>query len=262
MQPSLFISHGAPDVAITPSPVRDFLINFGKEHPRPDAIIIASAHYETLAPEIGAAAEPATIYDFGGFQPELYEMRYRTEGDPELAERVRGVFASEGIEASLNPQRGLDHGIWTPLILAYPDGEVPVVPVSVQPNEDASHHYRLGRALEKFRAENMLVVGSGHITHNLRAMFHAMRGGGVDPQTAAAIDAFTGWIGDRLKAGDRQGLLNWQEDAPFALENHPTAEHFMPLFVAYGAGGENPKAELIHSSKLYGAFNSDFWLFH
>lgn len=261
MQPALFISHGAPDLAITPSGVRDFLVRFGKENPQPDAIIIVSAHYETRTPKIGAAAQPATLHDFGGFQPELYRMTYPATGAPQLAQQVLEAFKAHGISASLDFERGLDHGIWTPLILAFPEGDVPVVPVSVQPEEDAEHHYRLGRALAPFRAQNVLVAGSGHITHNLRAMFRAMRGGGTDPETEMAIDAFTRWVGERLLAGDREGLLRWREDAPFALENHPTPEHFLPLFSAYGAGGEKPDAELIHSSKLHGAFNSDFWMF-
>ncbi|MCB1386736.1 MAG: dioxygenase [Nitratireductor sp.] len=264
-QPALFISHGAPDIAVRPSPVRDYLVQFGKDHPRPDAIIIASAHYETLRPEVGGAAHPETIYDFGGFAPELYEMKYRAPGAPELAAEVASAFREAGLEARVNPAAGFDHGIWTPLILAFPQADIPVVPVSVQPDEDAAHHYRLGRALAPFRDRNILVVGSGHITHNLRAMFQAIRGGAVDRATETAIDGFIGWINGKLAEGDVASLLKWMEEAPHALANHPTPEHFMPFFVALGAGDVKGSgavtAELAHSSKMFGAFNSDFWLF-
>ena len=193
-QPSLFISHGAPDIVISPSQVRSFLIDLGKEtgaRRKPEAIVIASAHHETQALEVVSDPHPGMIYDFGGFAPELYEMRYPAPGDTALAGKVAGLLKKAGIKNSLNTHRGYDHGSWTPLMLMFPDADIPIVQLSIQPHRDAAHHYAVGRALSGLGDENILVIGSGHITHNLRAVFGAMRGGIIDQAKAEKTDRFT-----------------------------------------------------------------------
>jgi 4,5-DOPA dioxygenase extradiol len=201
------------------------------------------------------------IYDFGGFSAELYEMKYPAPGNADLAGEVSTLLNEAGISNTCNNKRGYDHGTWTPLKLMFPDADIPVVQLSIQPQLNASHHFKVGMALNSLREKNILFVGSGHITHNLRAVFGAMRGGVVDKEMARKTDEFTDWIADKLTSGEMEALLDWQKSAPYAIENHPTPEHFFPLFTAMGAGGKNPRAERLHTSRQYGMFVSDIWQF-
>lgn len=261
--PSIFVSHGGPNVVIEPSEAHDYLATLGTTLPRPKAIVIVSAHFETDGPVVVSDPRPAMIYDFGGFAPELYEMVYPAPGEPALAGRVARLLAEAGLEPRVAPERGYDHGTWNTLILAYPEADIPVVQLSVDPRRDARYHYALGKALAPLREEGVLLIGSGHITHNLRAIFGAMRHGqSLDPELPGKIEAFTEWFADRFAAGDTEAILDWKDKAPFVAENHPTDEHLMPLFFAYGAGGEKPEAERAHHSRQFGFFAWDSWLFH
>jgi len=230
--PTLFISHGAPTLAIVDSPARRFLAGLAAELPRPRAILVASAHFLAARPVLSAAAAPETIHDFGGFGPELEAMRYPAPGDPALAERAAGLLAAAGLPAALHPSRGLDHGAWVPLAVMYPAADIPVVSLAVQPRADAAHHWRLGAALAPLRAEGVLVVGSGAVTHNLEAFFSRR---GTEP-APPWVGAFADWLAAAVTAGDAAALLDWAARAPHAAENHPTTEHLLPLFVAAGAG--------------------------
>lgn len=263
--PSLFISHGGPNIVIDPMPARDHLADLESIVGRPEAIVIVSAHFETDGVVVSGDPEPETVYDFGGFAPELYQMTYPARGNPELAARVCDLLAGEGLDARLAPRHGLDHGVWTPLMLAFPDAGIPVIPVSIDPRRDASWHMKIGRALAPLRRESVLVIGSGHITHNLGAFFATMRGAKAPEGMVEAVDAFTGWIGEALEAGDEVRLAQWAELAPHAKVNHPTDEHLMPLFAAWAAGtgpnGELPVARRVHRSVQNGFFAYESWLF-
>lgn len=258
---SLFLSHGGPNIVTDDSAARDFLKSLPAVIGRPKAIVIASAHFEEKGAAVVSDPAPEMIYDFGGFAPELYEMVYPAPGDPALAEKVASKLESAGIAARLIGKRGYDHGVWTPLLLAFPDADIPVVQLSIDPERDAEYHYRLGEAVAALAEEGVLIIGSGHITHNLAAVFGAMRGGARDPGAAEKVEAFTGWLAEKLMARDTAALLDWREAAPFAKENHPSAEHLMPLFFAYGAGGAASRPERIHASRQYGFFAFDAWLF-
>jgi 4,5-DOPA dioxygenase extradiol len=260
--PSIFISHGGPNVVTDPSQARDFLEHLSEFTGRPKAIVIVSAHFETSGPVVVTDPAPGMIYDFGGFAPELYEMVYPAPGNPELAGEVAGLLAGAGFNPRIAPERGYDHGTWTTMKLAFPEADIPIVQLSIDPSRDARYHYALGQALAPLREKEILLVGSGHITHNLREVFGLMRFGKAgDPQMAAKVEAFTGWFAEKFAEGDREAILNWTSKAPFVRENHPTDEHLMPLFFAYGAGGENPSAERIHASTQYGSFAWDSWKF-
>ena len=262
--PTLFISHGGPNIITDPSEARDYLEHLSQHVGKPKAIVNASAHFE-VGDVAAVVADPAPgmIYDFGGFAPELYQMVYPAPGEPELAERVATMLAEAGIRAGLVEKRGYDHGTWTAMKLAFPDADIPIVQVSIDPNRDAAYHYALGRALAPLREEGILVIGSGHITHNLRAVFGAMRGGmAPDPAMTEAVSAFTEWFASTFEKGDRDAILHWHDKAPHADENHPTDEHLMPLFFAYGAAGDDAKAERAHASRQYGFFAFDSWKFH
>lgn len=260
-QPSIFISHGAPTIVLEESLARNAISDLAQTVRKPDAILAFSAHYETETVEIVEDPAPGSMYDFGRFDDRLFEMKYPAPGSPQLAEKAKGLLDQHRIECRLISKRSFDHGIWTPLMLAFPEADIPVVQVSVQPQMNAEHHFRLGRAVESLRDENILIIGSGHITHNLHAVFDVMRGRDIDPGLEEKVSSFTNWMKIKLTNKDEASLLNWEEEAPEALFNHPSPEHLMPLYCAYGAGGENTKAALLHRSTQLGYLTSDIWRF-
>jgi 4,5-DOPA dioxygenase extradiol len=240
--PTLFLSHGSPMQAIEPGIAGRAWQALGHELPRPAAIVIASAHWETSLPMLTGAEKPQTIHDFGGFPRTLYEIRYPAPGAPAVAARALALLKDAGITAGIDGSRGLDHGAWVPLRWMYPQADVPVVQVAVQPDRGTAHHLAVGRALAPLRDEGVLVIGSGHTTHNLREFFVDRRGGG-DPAPYAR--AFADWVSTRLSSGDTDALLAYRTQAPEAVRAHPTDEHFLPLFIAYGAAGEHPRVETL-----------------
>lgn len=238
-QPALFLSHGSPMQAVDPGAAGRMWQALGRDLAPPAAVLIASAHWETDAPAVTGAAHPQTIHDFGGFPRELYEIRYPAPGDPALAQRAVARLGDAGIPASVDAVRGLDHGAWVPLRWMFPDAQVPVVQLAVQPHLGPAHHLALGRALASLRDENVLVIGSGHTTHNLRDFFTERHGPAGAPTPYAA--EFASWVGARLRAHDAASLVDYRQRAPHAVRAHPTDEHFLPLFVALGAGGDAPR---------------------
>lgn len=264
--PTLFISHGSPDTAIADTAAAAFLKRLADDLPRPRAIVVASAHFEaTGAAGVTVDARPETIHDFGGFARELYEMQYPAPGDPALAERIVGLIEDAGLTARSVANRGFDHGTWVPLALIYPDADIPVVQVSVDPDRDAAYHLKLGEALAPLAEDGILVIGSGSFTHNLGEAFKALRAGQRDVAVPEWVSDFAYWMDDRIRAGDHEALSAWEEKAPHALKNHPTPEHLMPLFVAAGASRQTGKpwrAEAIHSSSEFGALAMDAYAFH
>lgn len=259
MLPTLFISHGSPTVAIDDSPARRFLAGLGAALPRPKAIVVASAHFTTEVPVVVTDPKPEMIYDFGGFARALFEIVYPAPGEPEVAMAVAERLAAAGLKPMVAPKRGYDHGTWVPLHLMYPDADIPVVQVSVQPHRDPAHHLAVGRALAGLAAEDVLVVGSGAITHNLNEVFDRRRGGLKPlegPMEPWAVD-FAGWFADRIGAGDVAALLDYRRRAPAAERNHPHDDHLLPLYVPLGAAGEGARPERLHTSGQFGSLMMD-----
>jgi len=252
--PTIFVSHGAPTLPLTQAPARDFLAGYGASLGRPSAIIVVSAHWETGAPTFDSAPSPATIHDFYGFPRALYEMRYKAPGDPALAERGAALLGAAGMTARLEP-RGLDHGAWVPLMLMYPAADVPVVQLSLQSHLDAAHQLRVGAALRPLREEGVLVMGSGSTTHNLGEL----RGGGIDAPSPPWVAAFADWLADAVAEGRTEDLLDYRRRAPHAARNHPSEEHFLPIFTAIGAAGLGVKGRRVHQSATYGALAMDMY---
>jgi len=255
--PSLYISHGSPMTALQPGLVRERLASLAAELPRPQAIVIATAHWLSARPQVGGAAQPETVHDFFGFPPPLYEIRYPAPGAPELAGRVLQRLQQEGLDPALDPQHGLDHGVWVPLRLLYPGADIPVVPISIQPERDPAHHLAIGHALAPLRDEGVLVIGSGSITHNLGDL----RMGYGAEREAPYVRPFIAWIEQRLAAGDVEALLDYRRQAPFAQRAHPTDEHLLPLFVALGAAGAQPRAQRIDAGIDHGILAMDIYRF-
>jgi 4,5-DOPA dioxygenase extradiol len=234
-RPAVFVSHGAPTLAIEQNDTVEFLKRFGEELGRPEAILCVSAHWNTEAPEVSGAETPETIHDFGGFPAELYRMRYPAPGAPNLAGRVCDLLDGAGLPCTISPRRGLDHGAWVPLKLIYPEAEVPVTQLSVQPEMGTAHHFRLGRALAPLRDEGVLIIATGSATHNLSLIGR----GEVPPEWAKEFDE---WLYRKITDGALEELLDYRRLAPHATVAHPTEEHLLPLFVALGAGSEGPRA--------------------
>ncbi|MEI7712485.1 MAG: class III extradiol ring-cleavage dioxygenase [Rhodospirillales bacterium] len=250
MLPSLFISHGSPMLPLRDQPARDFLRGLGAQLDRPKAILVASAHWDTERPEINAVETNDTIHDFYGFPPPLYALRYPAPGDAGLAAEIAG-----SIGATLDRTRGLDHGAWVPLLLMYPDHDIPVMQISLQSYLGTEHHLLLGKSLAALRTQGVLVIGSGGLTHNLRRQ----RAPDENSPAAPDVDAFADWMHDALTDNRTDDLLDYRRRAPNAVTQHPTDEHLLPLFVAMGAGGD--KATRLHASTSYGVLRMDTYAF-
>jgi len=259
--PAVFISHGAPDLPLRPSPARDFLRGLGQQIETPTAILVISAHWETTTPQVSAAALPATIYDFTGFSSELYQLTYPAPGAPQLAQRVNTLLTEAGFARAVVPNRGLDHGAWNPLLLIYPDADIRVTQLSIQPHQDAAYHVRLGQAIAPLRDEGGLILASGSITHNLREIGRYA----ADITPPAWVSDFVEWLTAQVAAGDTDALINYRQLAPFADRNHPSPEHLLPFFVALGASGSATTGSQLHASYTYGilsmaAFSFPAWV--
>ena len=249
----LFISHGAPDVLTVPSPAHDALKALGLA-PQTRAVLVVSAHWETEAPvRVQSGATPDTIHDFRGFGPVLERTIYAAPGSPSLAAITLDLLREAGIEAEAERHRGRDHGAWVPLALMRPEADIPVFQVSLPASDTAA--IALGRALAPLADRGVQIIGSGSLTHSLRASLAAAEAAAPHP----GAQAFRDWIVPKIASGDVEALTGWQ-DAPLAGFNHPTPEHFRPLLVAMAAAGL-PTAELIHTSWSRSALAMDIWRF-
>ncbi len=256
--PSLFISHGSPMLAIEDSPAHRFLLELGKRLPRPRAIIVVSAHWESLAGVVvSLAAHPETIHDFGGFPAALYALQYPAPGAPEVASRAAGLLEAAGFAVKRSASRGLDHGAWVPLSLIYPEADIPTTQVSLPHGASPAEHERMGRALGILREEGVLIIGSGSLTHNLQEF----SGGPIDAAVPSWVSSFAEWMDLRLRTGQRESLLEYRAQAPFAARNHPSEEHLSPLFVALGAAGDGARAQRWHASYQYRVLAMDMFAF-
>lgn len=249
--PSVFVSHGAPTMLLHAGPTQAFFAQLGATLPRPRAVLCVSAHWETGAPRITGNAAPATIHDFYGFPEALYQIRYPAAGDPELATKVAALLREAGLPAEIDSERGLDHGAWVPLRFMYPQADVPVIQLSLQSRLAPQHHLDVGQALRSLRTQGVLILGSGGATHDLSGFRrHTLDA----PATDYAL-AFDRWLQDAVSAHKTEALLNYVRDAPQASRNHPTPEHFLPLFVPLGAAGEGARGRQLHSGFTYGALS-------
>ncbi len=255
--PTLFLSHGSPMHAVEPGDAGRAWTAVAHALPRPRAVLIASAHWETSVPMLTGNAKPQTIHDFGGFPDELFRLQYDAPGDPALAARAVALLKSAGITAGIDGCRGRDHGAWVPLRWMYPDAELPVVELAIQPEFGAAHHLRVGRALSSLADDSVLIIGSGHTTHNLRDWMSNPR----RHEPLRYAQAFAAWLHDHLVAHDVESLVAYRELAPEAARAHPSEEHFLPLFVALGAAGDGAEVERFVDGFEAGALAMDSYRF-
>jgi 4,5-DOPA dioxygenase extradiol len=248
--PILFVSHGSPMLPFEDIEARDFLLKLGTALPRPRAILCVSAHWEAPRACLTAASQPATIHDFYGFPPELYQLHYPAPGDPRLAEQAAGLIRAAGLEAELDQSRGLDHGAWNPLLLLYPQHDIPVVQLSLLSAGSTADHVALGKAIAGLREDGVLILASGGAVHNLRQINWQ---GGPAPAWAQGFDD---WLHERLVAGDIRPLVNYRQEAPGGALAHPSEDHLLPLFVALGAASTiDAKATALHRSFAHGSLS-------
>ncbi|HUQ60454.1 class III extradiol ring-cleavage dioxygenase [Lentzea sp.] len=228
--PVLYLSHGAPPLADDETWTRE-LRDWSATLPRPEAVLMVSAHWEEAPTTIGATTTVPLVYDFWGFPQRYYQVTYEAPGAPGLADDVRKLL---GGHVEQDETRGLDHGAYVPLKEMFPDEDVPVLQMSL-PTLDPRKLHEVGRKLAPLRDKNVLIVGSGFMTHNLSCVnFPA----GPDYEPPSWSKEFDDWAHRRLADGDVDALLDFQHKAPAAGIAHPRTEHFAPLFVALGAASD------------------------
>ncbi len=260
----LFLSHGSPMTALEPGAAGAFLAGLGaridQAAQRPRAIVAISAHTLTREPVLLAAARHETVHDFYGFPDALYRLRYDSAGAPALALRAAELVGDAGLPVHVLDKGGIDHGIWSPLRFAYPQADIPILPLAFPPDWTPKRLFALGESLAPLADDGVLILGSGSITHNLRLVFGSTR----PPLDAPEIDAcaqFRRWFAERGAAADWNALLDYRARAPQAELMHPTDEHLLPFYVAAGAGGATAPALRLHDSVTYGCLGMDAYAF-
>ena len=258
LAPSLFISHGSPMFAVQPGRLGAQLNRVGQTLRGLNAILVVSPHWQTSSSHSGptlrvsAVLEPQTIHDFFGFPPILYDLQYAASGSPEIAARVVTVLANAGFSVELDAKQGLDHGVWVPLMHLLPDAQVPVICVSLPLDATPKMAFEIGQAVASLREGGIAILGSGSMTHNLSEFR-----GAQSLEASPYVTAFTQWVRSKVSVRDTARLLEYREQAPSAVRAHPTEEHFLPLFVAYGASGESDSFEVLETEVRHGMLSME-----
>jgi 4,5-DOPA dioxygenase extradiol len=251
--PVLYLSHGAPPLA-DDSVWTGQLSQWGRNLPKPSSILVVSAHWEAAPVTVGATEQVPLTYDFWGFPERYYQVQYNAPGAPDLAARVAALVAKPGQPIHQDPNRGLDHGAYVPLVEMYPDADVPVLQVSM-PTLDPTQLFELGRELAPLRDEGVLIIGSGFTTHNLREA----RFGDTSGSAAGWSREFDDWARETVESGDVDAVLDFEHRAPAARIAHPRSDHFAPLFVSLGATADaGVKADSVVDGFWYGLAKRSF----
>jgi 4,5-DOPA dioxygenase extradiol len=244
--PVLFVAHGNPLMLDLPHRMQQ-LTSWGQALPRPNGVVVISAHWQSHPVTLGASSPTPLIYDFYGFPNQYYQRQYSTPPATQLAARMRQLLQSNVAPYQEQPERGFDHGVWVPLIGFYPEADIPVLQLSL-PSEDPQTLLELGKVLAPLRDEGILILTSGYLTHNLRQWTED----GVIAPWAAEFDT---WIASRLLEGDRQSLIQYQQLAPGVRQSVPTPEHLVPLFVAMGASTDADGVSFPITGFEFGSFS-------
>lgn len=254
LAPVLYIPHGGGPMPLLGEPSHQRLVDFLRQIPAslptPEAIVVISAHWEAEQPTVTGGERPDLLYDYSGFPPESYRIQYPAPGAPDLAGRLHALLAAAGLRPQGDARRGFDHGLFVPLMLMYPQAEIPCVQLSLLASLDPGAHLAMGKALAPLRRERVLIVGSGFSFHNMRAFF-ASPHGAPDQRN----EAFQQWLIETctarsLSPGEReQRLADW-ENAPHARYCHPREEHLLPLHVCYGMA--QTQARLVFDDQVLG----------
>ena len=245
--PALFVSHGAPLFAVDAGSTGPALTQWGEalraQHPGLRGVVVMSPHWMARSVQVMTGPQPATWHDFGGVPPAL-------------AQQVLGLLQAAGVAAQGDAARPFDHGAWVPLMHLFPQADLPVVQVALPVGAGPAEVYALGAALRSLRDDGVLVVGSGSMTHNLSEFF----GGAREP--APYVLEFSRWIEAALARGDMKALLNYRSQAPHAHRAHPTEDHFLPIFFALGAAGDDLQARYLSREVMYSMLSMDAFALH
>lgn len=250
----VYFSHGAGPLPLIGDPahrmMNEFMTSLPEKLHKPDAIVVISAHWEEKVPTLLGAKSPKMLYDYYGFPQETYEISYPAPGNPELAKEIENLLKAQGIKAAIDTERGFDHGLFIPLMMIYPDADIPAIQLSLTNGLDPLSHIKLGRALKELLSKNILVIGSGFSFHNMMAFNLGSTEEIDDPQN----NAFQEWLIDVCTAEmdcslREEKLINWQT-APGAQYCHPREEHLLPLHLCTAMTGK--KAELIFDDFIAG----------
>ena len=251
---TLFISHGAPNLVIDPGKTGALLKDLGETLPRPRAILVVSAHWDTMEARVSSVAHPQTIHDFIGFPEDMYTMHYTAPGSPELSQMVIDAFGFARMNIQQDKYRGLDHGAWVPLMLMYPSADIPVTQLSIQGKMTPADHYKMGQAISLLQDYGIMILCSGAITHNLKHLFRVQR----KTSSLEYVTEFSNWVGERILDHDIEALLNYRKLSINGVKAHPHEDHILPLFVALGAGrGEAKRYQPEHT---YGVLAMDAYI--
>jgi aromatic ring-opening dioxygenase catalytic subunit (LigB family) len=209
----------------------------GRLRPRTKALLVVSAHWEERKPTVHFGPKPGMLYDYYGFPEHTYSLSWPAPGDPGLAARTEGLLNAAGFQSGRETERGYDHGTFVPMMVAFPEANIPVTQLSLVAGLDPATHFDIGRALEPLRDEGVLIIGSGMSYHNMGGFMSS------DQRVSSASKQFDDWLARTVSLEDpeerRRVLLDWRK-APAALECHPRSEHLVPLFLVAGAGGADP----------------------
>ena len=253
--PALFVSHGAPLFAMEAGSTGPALARWGqtlrKNFASLRGVVVMSPHWMAPTPRVMTSAQPATWHDFGGFPPALYALQYPAPGSPALAHEEIALLQSAGMAAQGDAERPFDHGAWVPLMHLFARADLPVVQVALPSQAGPAEVYAMGVALRSLRQSGVLVMGSGSMTHNLREFF------GGEREPAPYVLEFSRWIEDTLLRGDLAALLDYRRRAPHAARAHPTDDHFLPLFFALGAAGDDLRPDYLSREVMYGVLAMD-----
>jgi 4,5-DOPA dioxygenase extradiol len=241
-------------LALEPGASGPALARLAAELPKPKAIVIVSAHWESNELLVSGNPKPDTWHDFGGFPQALFEVQYPAPGDPHLATEVVERLENAGLPARIDPKRPFDHGVWVPLSLMYPQADIPIVQVSLPTHGGPALQTRVGQALAGLREQGVLLIGSGSITHNLRELDWHAGPESVEPWARV----FRDWMVEKLETLDEVALHDYRRQAPNAVRNHPSDEHLLPLYFARGAGGN---FSVSHAGFTLGALGMDIYRF-
>lgn len=249
--PVFFISHGAPTFATEPGKLGALLYTIGQQLTGVQAVLVVSPHWQTHSVEVMSTAQPDTVHDFGGFPDELYALRYPAVGHPTLASEAAQRLTQAGFTVRMQSQRGLDHGAWVPLYHLLPQAQMPVFQVSMPVDLDTHQALQMGQALATLRAQGVMIVGSGSMTHNLREVLQS------NAQPLPYVQEFTRWVRNTVVTRGTTHLANYRTEAPHAQRAHPSEEHFLPLLVALGATAEADPLRVLEGGITHGVLSME-----
>ncbi|AJS57183.1 DODA-type extradiol aromatic ring-opening family dioxygenase [Paenibacillus sp. IHBB 10380] len=255
--PSLFIAHGSPMLALEDHEYVRFLENLGRDLKKPKAIIVFSAHWDSPDQSVTVDESHHTMYDFYGFPEEMYKLTYPAQGSPEINQRIDELFQTNNLHYVPVKGRGLDHGVWVILQKMFPNADIPVVELSVDSRRSPKEQYAIGKMLSELRKEDVLIIGSGGLVHNLRMV----NSQATEPDAWAM--EFDDWIAEQLESWDLLSLFNYGHKAPYADQAvpHYAIEHLVPLFYAMGAADDQRHAKRLIQQYQYGNLSLNCWKF-